>query len=308
MKKEKVDVKLPESAINFLNYCKNVRELSQDTVDAYERDLRIFTYFLKLNKTTKDRRNINDNYIKSVKIKHLNKFMTYLKDERNNTVYARTRKIATLKAYFSYLQNIERLITVNPTFELRSPKKGKRLPIYLTLEECKMLLQSLKRYDNNYQRDYCIIVLFLQTGMRLSELINIKINDIKGDTINITGKGDKDRTVYLNDVCINAINDYLEVRNDYNIEDDRLFNIKKQRVEQMIKDRIIKADIEDSDKYSVHKLRHTCATLLYKYGNVGVAELKELLGHENISTTNIYTHIDSEQIRDAVKRNPLNIL
>jgi integrase len=169
-----------------------------------------------------------------------------------------------------------------------------------------MLLESLKKYEKNYERDYCIITLFLHGGMRLSELTNIKIDDIKEDTLTIIGKGDKERTVYLDDMSLKALDNYIKIREDYNIQDGRLFNIKEERIEQLVKNRIINAGIEDGKKFSPHKLRHTTATLLYKHGNVGIAELKEILGHENINTTMIYTHIDNDDIREAVKSNPLN--
>lgn len=306
MKKEKVDVVLPESAIDFLNYCKINKGLSEDTVSAYERDLRIFIQYVKIHKKQKNR-NVKDIDIKKVTFKDVSNFIVYLVNELENKERTIKRKKATLDAYFSYLQNFEKLITANPMYGVVTPKPPKRQPVHLTLDESKLLLESLKKYDSNYERDYCIIVLFLHCGMRLSELENIKLKDIKGDILTIIGKGNKERSAYLDKACLEAIEKYMEVRDKYKIDDDRLFNIKKDRIQQLVKERIIKAGIEEGKKYSVHKLRHTTATLLYKCG-VGITEIQQILGHESISTTQIYTHVDSDDLRQAVKKNPLNDL
>jgi site-specific recombinase XerD len=209
-----------------------------------------------------------------------------------------------------------KVIDDNPTLELESPKINKRHPIYLTLNQSIHLLESLDKNNKNYARDYCILTFFLNCGMRLSELCGIRIDKIRTDTLTIIGKGNKERTVYLNEACLKSLNNYLVVRNDTKaLQEDKRFlflssrssPINKRTVEIMIKKHITNAGLTD-DKYTPHKLRHTAATLMYKYGNVDIRSLQSILGHENISTTQIYTHVDDDSLRDAVKSNPLSKL
>ncbi|HEE9847488.1 TPA: tyrosine-type recombinase/integrase, partial [Clostridium perfringens] len=204
-------------------------------------------------------------------------------------------------------------IDENPTVELESPKINKRHPVYLTLDQSITVLNSMDKGNKNYYRDYCILTLFLNCGMRLSELCNIEIEKIKGDTLTIIGKGNKERTVYLNEASIAAIENYLKNRNDLKATEEAkkyLFlsskyrPINKRSVEILVKKHIENAGFKDQ-KYTPHKLRHTAATLMYKYGNVDIRSLQNILGHENISTTQIYTHVDDETLREAVKTNPL---
>lgn len=201
-------------------------------------------------------------------------------------------------------------MSYNPARELESPKISKRNPVYLTLDQSKKLLSSID--GKNKERDYAIITLFLNCGLRLSELVNIDINKIKEDTLTVIGKGNKERTVYLNDACIRAIENYMRVRpNDSAIDKEALFlssrntRINKRTVELMVKKYLKNASIVDG-KYTPHKLRHTAATLMYKYGNVDIRALQQILGHESVSTTQIYTHIDDEKLRQAVQSNPLS--
>jgi site-specific recombinase XerD len=298
--------KLIENAENFLNYCRTMKGLTTDTLKSYRSDLHLLFDFLKIHKNKKD---ITNMVIKKVELKDLNAFMMYLENkEKSCGASARTRKTYTLKSYFEYLQNIEKLITVNPAYGLIVPKKQKRNPIYLSLNESKQLLTSMNKNNENYTRDYCIVTLFLQTGMRLSELEGIKVDNIKGDVLTVIGKGNKERTIYMNETCLKVLNDYLNIRDDYNILDGRLFNIKKGRIEVLVKEYIQNSGINDSSKYTVHKLRHTSATLMYKYGKVDIRQLQSILGHSSVSNTQIYTHVDDEQSREAVKSNPLNNL
>ncbi|NSB25576.1 site-specific recombinase XerD [Clostridium saccharoperbutylacetonicum] len=259
---------------------------------------------------------INDEFIKSIRLRDLYAFMSFTEKYRQNSAYARARKVATLKSYFKFLQGKAKIITENPTLELESPKVNKRHPIYLTLNQSLHLLESLDKKNKNYQRDYCILTLFLNCGMRLSELCSIQLTKFKGDTLSIIGKGDKERTVYLNDACLKALDNYLKVRDDskalpedkkYLFLSSRNTPINQRTVEIMIKKHITNAGLTD-DKYTPHKLRHTAATLMYKYGNVDIRSLQSILGHENISTTQIYTHVDDDSLRDAVKSNPLSKL
>ena len=190
------------------------------------------------------------------------------------------------------------------------------MPKYLSLDESMCLLKVAQHEDNrNHIRDYAIITMFLNCGMRLSELVNINIKDINftDSKLNVIGKGNKERVIYLNKACIKAINEYLEIRPKEKIKYDsvdalflseRCERISNRTVQLIVKKELIKAGL-DVNKYSVHKLRHTAATLMYQYGDVDIRALQELLGHESISTTEIYTHVDNSQVRNAVESNPL---
>ena len=190
------------------------------------------------------------------------------------------------------------------------------MPKYLSLEESKKLLEVTQSQDNrNNIRDYAIITLFLNCGMRLSELVNINISDIdlSESKMTVIGKGNKERTIYLNKACMNSINDYLSIRPHDKVRFDsrdalflseRKERISNRTVQDIVKKELKKAEL-DIKKYSVHKLRHTAATLMYQYGNVDIRALQELLGHESISTTEIYTHVNNEIVRNAVENNPL---
>jgi site-specific recombinase XerD len=318
--------KLPDSMVDFLTYLETIKNKSENTIDAYRKDLIIFFRFMiKYRGLVKDDEiefdeieitHIDDVFLKSIKLRDLYAFMSYVEKYRGNSAYARARKVATLKSYFKFLQGKAKILVDNPTIELESPKVNKRHPIYLTLNQSLHLLQSLDKKNKNYTRDYCILTLFLNCGMRLSELCNIQINKFKEDTLTIIGKGDKERTVYLNDACLKAISNYLKVRNDSkSLPEDKKFlflssrnsPINQRTVEIMIKKHITNAGLTD-DKYTPHKLRHTAATLMYKYGNVDIRSLQSILGHTSVSTTQIYTHVDDDSLRDAVKSNPLSKL
>ena len=201
------------------------------------------------------------------------------------------------------------LIDNDPTINLDSPKIGKRQPIYFDLESSKKLLDSAVEQN---PRDYCILTLLLNCGMRVSELVGINISDIKTDTLTVIGKGNKERTIYLNQSCKNAINKYLEVRPHDKVKDrDALFlNAHNERlgvrgVQLLLKKYLADAGL-DVKKYTPHKLRHTAATLMYKYGNVDVLALQQILGHESVATTQIYTHTDNQLLKNAVDSNPLS--
>lgn len=318
------DSNIPQRVNDFLNYLGTIRGKSKNTIYNYKIDLNLFFRFLKLYRgETKADENfeeifiadVNDTIIQSITLSDLYSFIAFVENYRNNSNYARARKIATLKSFFKYLYTKAKILKENPTLELESPKIHSRNPIYLSLEQSKALLKAVD--GTNCERDYCILTLFLNCGMRLSELVGINISKIKDDTLSIIGKGNKERTVYLNNVCIKAIKNYLSVRNTQvekinTLEDkDALFlsrnnkRISKRTVEMIVKKYIKKAGL-DTDKYSPHKLRHTAATLMYKYGDVDIRSLQQILGHESVSTTQIYTHVDDDKLREAVKSNPLN--
>ena len=324
---EKVEIKnLPQSVIDFLNYLETIKGKSINTIKGYEVDLAMFFKFLKIYKGLIfddslefheiDIKDIDNNFLRNIQLTDIYAFLNFVEKQRNNGNYARARKVAALKSYFKFLQGKAKIIEDNPTMELESPKINKRHPIYLTLDESVNLLSSLDENNKNYYRDYCILTLFLNCGMRLSELCGIKTDKIKGDTLTIIGKGNKERTVYLNEACIRAIKNYLKVRDDskclpedkeYLLLSSRFKPINKRTVELLVKKHITSSGLND-EKYTPHKLRHTAATLMYKHGNVDIRSLQSILGHENIATTQIYTHVDEEILRDAVKSNPLSKL
>ena len=316
--------KHPKRVIEFLNYLENVKGKSINTIKGYSVDLGLFFKFLKVYKGLENNIelekieeveifDLGDNFIKDISLSDIYAFLAFLEKVRNNSAYARARKVATLKSFLKFLNSKIKLIDENPTVELESPKINKRHPVYLTLDQSITVLNSMDKENKNYYRDYCILTLFLNCGMRLSELCNIEIEKIKGDTLTIIGKGNKERTVYLNDASIAAIENYLKNRNDLKATEEAkkyLFlsskyrPINKRSVEILVKKHIENAGFKDQ-KYTPHKLRHTAATLMYKYGNVDIRSLQNILGHENISTTQIYTHVDDETLREAVKTNPL---
>ena len=230
----------------------------------------------------------------------------------------RARKASTIRIFFAYLYD-QKIISDNPAIGIKTPKLGKRMPKYLSLEDSKKLLDvTYDEKDENKERDYAIITLFLNCGLRLSELVGINISniDFSENRLTVIGKGNKERTIYLNNACVNAIKGYMSVRptegvkNDFKASNKALFLSKRKerisnRTVQYIVDReLLKAGL-DTSKYSTHKLRHTAATLMYQYGNVDIRALQELLGHESIATTEIYTHVSNEQVRNAVESNPL---
>jgi len=309
---------IPQDAKNFLSYLTNIKNKSEKTVTEYYYDLRTFFRFMKCHRNLAsfsdfekvDCSDINIDFIKEIHLDDLYEYLMYTNSDRYNNANSRARKVSSLKSFFNYLTSKAHLLDVNITKELDSPKIPSRLPIFLTLDES---LSLLSKIDGEFKvRDYCIITLFLNCGMRLSELVGININDVHGDTLTVTGKGNKQRTIYLNDACKDAIKAYMEVRPKDNVKDRRALFLSKQktRISNNMVYRMIKKNLEraglDTTVYSPHKLRHTAATLMYKYGNVDVRALQEILGHEHLSTTQIYTHIDEQQLRDAVDKNPLS--
>lgn len=304
---------------DFLEYSLSIKGRSTKTVSEYFLDLRTFYRFLviryKLSSKIDNFEDIDINLVsldilKKVKIMDLHAFIAFIDRERNNSNRTKARKIACLRSYFKYLYSIVKIIPDNPAIDLETPKKSSRLPVALTLEESKRLLSSIE--GTNEKRDYAIITLFLNCGLRLSELISINIDKIKGDTLTVVGKGNKERTIYLNDVCVKAIEEYLSVRPEAKPGHENALFISNRKtrftqkgVQHMV-DKYLKEAGLSVKRYSPHKLRHTAATLMYQYGHVDIRTLQEILGHESVSTTQIYTHIDKEQLRDAVKQNPLN--
>ena len=309
---------VPQSVRNFLSYLLNIKGKSEKTINEYYYDLRTFFRFMKYKKNlipiekfdVTDCSDIQIEFIRDITIDDLYEYLMFANNKRNNKADTRSRKVSSLKSYYNYLSGKAHLLDVNIAKELDAPKLPSKLPIYLTLEESMRLLENI---DGEFKiRDYCIITLFLNCGMRLSELVGINISDIHNDRLTVTGKGNKQRTIYLNDACKTAIKNYMEIRPKDNVHDRNALFLSKQkvRISNNMVYRIIKLNLEraglDSKVYSPHKLRHTAATLMYKYGNVDVRALQEILGHEHLSTTQIYTHLDEEQLKNAVDSNPLS--
>jgi len=245
--------------------------------------------------------------LSEVTLSDLYAYMAYVNRARGNSASSRSRKVSSLKSFYRYLTVNAGYFKNNPAKDLESPKIGKTLPRYLDLDGSIALLNAAA--EN--KRDYCMLTLLLNCGLRISELTGINISDIKKDTLTIVGKGNKERTIYLNNACINAIKSYMEIRPKDKVKDrDALFlNKNNERISprgvQLIVKKYLGLAGLDTKKYSTHKLRHTAATLMYQHGNVDVRALQEILGHENLSTTEIYTHVDNKQLKDAVSSNPL---
>ena len=318
----------PQILRDFLSYHETIKAHSQKTVDEYFLDLRNFFRYMKqirdpdLRDTPWEEISILDvdaDFVRSITLTDIYGYLTYLSRDQaqqpnsDRTDYGlsattRARKIATLRSFFNYLTTKAHLLEDNPVKDLDSPKLQKTLPKYLTLDESLSLLESV---DGSFkERDYCILTLFLNCGLRISELIGLNLSDIQGDALRVLGKGNKVRIVYLNDACKDALEHHLAVRHPIVGRDQNaLFlssrdqRISRSSVHALVKKHLRHAGL-DSTQYSSHKLRHTAATLMIQSG-VDVRAIQEVLGHEHLNTTEIYTHIDSETLRIAAQANPL---
>ena len=307
----------PEILVDFLSYHETVRGHSNKTVDEYYLDLRSFFRYLKQRRhlvpadTPTDEIPIYDidlAFVSSITLNDVYDYLSYLNRVRALNAASRARKVATFRSFFKYLTNKTHQLAENPIQDLDTPKAMKSLPRYLTLEESRALLSSV---EGKYQaRDFCILTLFLNCGLRISELIGLNLSDLHGDSIRVLGKGNKERILYLNDACQEAIQAYLPQREAMHpLDPQALFlsnqrtRISKSTVHLLVKKHLTDAGI-DATQYSSHKLRHTAATLMLQNG-VDVRTLQEVLGHDHLNTTQIYTHVDNEELRAAAKANPL---
>lgn len=306
---------------DYLLFLQVMRGKSLKTIDEYYIDLRTFFRFIKKQRNLIDTatpteeieiRDIDLELIKTITYTDIDLYMNYLQRERSNSNTTRSRKISSLKSFFKYLCDRKNLLETNPVKNLEFPHtRNKKLPKYLTLEQCIELLNAVD--GKHKERDYCIITLFLNCGLRLSELVSLNVTDIRSDnTIKILGKGSKERIIYLNEACISSIKNYLSVRPiDGVIDRNALFisnqmkRMSPKTVQALVYKYLEKIGL-DSQGYSCHKLRHTAATMMYQHGNVDIRVLKDFLGHENLSTTEIYTHLSSKQIEDAANSTPLS--
>lgn len=314
----------PDFLNSYLDYAITILNKSPNTIKEYNYDLATFLKFLKIHfNMTKEKdftkiqiQDMTIDTMKKVKLDDIHAFIAYLANDLRSKPATRARKISAIRVFFKYLSQKMGFIENNPAQNLETPKLGKRMPKYLSLEDSKRLLEVASNEDNrNCERDYAITTLFLNCGMRLSELVNINIKDISFSEckMNVIGKGNKERTIYLNKACMKAISEYLSVRPKegiaYDSRDALFLSERRERISNRTVQCIVKTELRkaglDTNKYSVHKLRHTAATLMYQYGNVDIRALQELLGHESISTTEIYTHVENQQVRNAVESNPL---
>ena len=313
----------PDYLKEFLIYMETIKGRSSRTVDGYYIELRSFMRFLMIKNnmvsSDTDYTDIDISVAPFELIKNATKldameFLAEFQTKHQNQAKARSRKVSAIRSFYKYLTVSSGKLIENPMLNLETPKLKKTLPKYLTLEQA---LELLTHINTNFtERDFCIITLFLNCGMRLSELCGINISDIHDNRLRLLGKGNKERIVYLNNSCLNAINNYLAVLNSgekikrSDKEKDALFlnkngkRIGARRVEQIVEDCLKQAGL-DGMGISPHKLRHTAATLLYQDAGVDIRVLKELLGHESLSTTEIYTHVSNKQIEDASKKSPL---
>lgn len=313
----------PEILKKFLGYLQTVKGKSMKTVDEYFCDLRTFFRYLKLkNNQVKndvefnsiDILDIDISIIKSVTLTDVFEYINYLSQERKNNAASRSRKVSSLRTFFKYLTHKAQMLDTNPIEQLETPKLSKSLPKYLSLEQSKKLLSTVLNYNGKFkERDYCILTLFLNCGLRLSELVGINIKDIgENGTLKIKGKGNKERMIYLNKACTKSIENYLRVRPKEGVKDKAALFISRQNnrisnktVQFLVDTYLSRAGLSELG-CSTHKLRHTAATLMYQYGNVDIRVLKDILGHENLGTTEIYTHLANKQIQKAMESNPLS--
>lgn len=311
----------PQIIREFLGYLGTVKGKSQKTVQEYYLDLRTFFRYIKMSRemvppdTLFEEISISDvgiELIRTITLTQVFEYMNYLTNVRNNKPATRSRKVSSLRTFFKYLTNKTNQLEVNPVLELETPKLRSALPKYLTLEQSLELLAEVD--GKNKERDYCILVLFLNCGLRLSELVGLNLNDVRqsANTMRVLGKGNKERVVYLNEACQNAIQRYIVVRpRDGLIDKQALFisgqhkRISPKTVQYLVKKYLAQIELSGPG-YSVHKLRHTAATLMYQHGHVDIRVLKDVLGHENLGTTEIYTHLSDAQMEEAANANPLS--
>lgn len=305
----------PNYLNSFINYSINIQNKSLNSVSEYYYDICNMLKYMKIHYKIVSEKDFNKITIKDVSIRLLRKiqlndlydYLTFLCDEKHLKPITRARKCSSVRIFFKYLYEILKVIKYNPANNLQKPKIEKREAVYLSFNECVSLIKTVKNCKNrNKKRNYAIIIIFLNCGIRLSELTKINISDIDfiDNKIRIIGKGNKERIIYLNNACINAINAYKEDRTEGALFlSERKNRISRREVQYIIKNEFRNAGL--SEKYTVHKLRHTCATIMYQYGHVDIRLLQKILGHENITTTEIYTHVTDFQMQQAMNNNPL---
>lgn len=309
--------RLPQTLKDFIFYLEVVLGKSKSTVYEYILDLENFFRYMKLLKSGEKQAGLRDvsihdldiAFIASISVKDIYDYLYYCREKRGNGSRSIARKMSSLRTYFKYMTQRMHLLSSNPMENIETPSLPKTLPKYLSLEESTELLAAVKKS----RRDYAILTLFLNCGMRLAELVSLNLADVKNEYAIITGKGNKQRTIHLNPACREALNDYiLHERPREGLKDpEALFisrnksRISRRAVQNVVEKYLNLAGLGDKN-LSTHKLRHTAATLMHRYGHVDIRVLQEILGHENLGTTQIYTHVDSETIKEASLNNPLS--
>lgn len=303
---------------DFLVYHETIQGHSRQTVDEYYLDLRSFARYLKqardpsLRSVPMDHIPLDDvslELFQSVTLTDVYSYMNFLTRDKGLNAASRARKVATIRSFYKYLTNKAKLLTKNPVQDLDSPRQKKSLPKYLSLDESIDLLESVD--GKNATRDFCILTLFLNCGLRISELVNLNVTDVRDNQLRVLGKGNKERILFLNDACVKAIQDWMTDRNALTLIDQNALFVTLQNrrrisvaaVHKLVKKHLADAGL-DSTQYSAHKLRHTAATLMLQNG-VDVRTLQEVLGHDHLNTTQIYTHVDNDDLRAAAQANPL---
>lgn len=320
--KHEILVSAPPIIRDFLTYNESIKGKSSMSIDEYYLDLQTFFRYIKIHRGLVSAnedfskisiQDVDIELIKTISLSDIYAFLVFCKNERGNNAATRARKGSTIRIFFKYLTFQVHMLESNPAELLESPKMKKSLPKHLSLDESKQLLSAVE--GNNKERDYCILTLFLNCGMRLSELCGLNLTDIGSDgSLRILGKGNKERIVYLNGACVDAIAKYLPHRpvdgvaaNDKNA---LFISRNKKRISNKTVQHIVYTYIEKAGLsgrgLSTHKLRHTAATLMYQHGNVDIRVLKDILGHANLGTTQIYTHVSDEQVKNALEANPLS--
>lgn len=319
----------PQLLRDFLTYHENIKGQSSKTIQEYYLDLRMFLRFMVLMKqempydTPLDSiviKQIDLSFLESISTSDVFDFLSYLANDRVKFedsqseetgigAAARARKLSAIKSFFKYLTVRTKQLKENPVQDLEFPKIRKSLPKFLTMEECTRLLQSVQ--GPNARRDFAILMVFLNCGIRRAELVGLNLTDIYEDRIRVVGKGNKERIVYMGSACKRAIDDYLKERRQIVLSDNRaLFGsrdknrISVSAVHRLVKKHMLAAGL-DATQFSAHKLRHTAATLMLSNG-VDVKTVQEVLGHENLNTTQIYTHIENTELKIASEANPIS--
>ena len=318
MKKEYLQ-ECPDILKDYLGYMETVKGRSAKTINEYFTDMRTFFRYIKKMRgmvpmDTEDDdisiRDIDITLIRTITLNDIYEYMNYIKDERQNCNKTRARKTTSLRMFFRHLTDYTHQLDTNPVQNLDTPKTKKTLPKYLTLEQS---LELLNAVDGEFaRRDYCMLTLLLNCGLRRAELAAIDLGDLRSDhMLRVHGKGNKERMIYLNQACQDAIAEYLKVRPVDGVQDKKalfLSRLKKrisvQGIHYVVKGYL--KQVNGAEDYSTHKLRHTAATLMYQHGGVDIRVLKDILGHENLGTTEIYTHLSDQQIRQAAEDNPLS--
>ena len=321
----------PQILRDFLTYHETIKGQSALTIHEYYLDLRMFLRFMKLMRNDMPIRtdledipihDINIEFIRDIKTSDVFDFLSYLANDRTIngdspapeygiSPTARARKLSALKSFYKYLTVRTKQLQENPVIDLEYPKLRKSLPKYLTIEQSAALLRAVS--GQNQERDYAILMLFLNCGIRRSEMVGLNITDVYDDRIRVVGKGNKERIVYFGTACRKAIDAYLPIRNKMVLSDNRaLFGsrngnrISTDAVHALVKKAFLKAGL-DATQFSAHKLRHTAATMMLS-GGVDVKTVQEVLGHENLNTTQIYTHIENTELKIAAEANPISKL